>query len=342
VGGEEGVTGGGNTSRKVLVTGGGGFLGSAIVKQLLARGDDVRTYSRHRYPSLTALKVDQVQGDIAGRANLLRACRGRELVFHVAAKPGVWGAYRDYYDTNVIGTRNVITACKAQAVPFLVYTSSPSVVFDGGDMEGTDESAPYPDTYRTHYQSTKAEAERAVAKAADDHLRTIILRPHLIWGPGDNHLVPRIISRSKWLFRIGNGENLVDTVYIDNAATAHLLAADRLMAQPDLSGNIYFISQGEPIRLWDMIDRILEAGGLGPVTRSIPTWLAWWIGAVSESIYRLLRLKGEPRMTRFVAEELSSAHWFDIGAAVRDLGYQPKVSIDEGLTRLRTWLMPVK
>lgn len=324
--------------QKALVTGGGGFLGGAIVRRLLERGDAVRSFSRGIYDELDAMGVEQIQGDIHDRLDVEKACKGMDLVFHVAAKPGVWGNYEDFYRTNVIGTRNVIAGCSLHHVPRLVYTSSPSVVFDGTDMVGVDESVPYPDKYHAHYPKTKAMAEQHVAEAASRDLRTIVLRPHLIWGPGDNHLVPRIIERAKRLKRVGDGHNLVDTVYIDNAAHAHILAADSLDTNPELSGNIYFISQGEPVPLWDMVNDILKAGGLPPVKRSISRKTARIIGAILEFVYSALKLKGEPRMTRFLADELATAHWFDISAARRDLGYAPLVSTEEGLRRLEAWL----
>ena len=325
--------------QSVLVTGGGGFLGTVIVKKLLARGDSVRSFSRNRYPALQALGVDQVTGDIADPEAVTRACRGIDLVIHTAAKPGVWGAYDTYYRTNTLGAINVIDACRACGVERLVYTSSPSVVFDRGDMAGVDESVPYPDHYLTHYPKTKAMAEQAVRHAAGKNLATVCLRPHLIWGPGDNHLVPRIIARAKRLRRVGDGQNLVDTVYVDNAADAHLLAADALIKTPsDVSGRVYFISQGEPIPLWEMVDRILEAGGLGPVRRSISPAAARRIGALLEAVYTVFRIQSEPPMTRFVAEELATAHWFDITAARKELGYAPMVSTEEGLKRLSQWL----
>jgi len=324
--------------RRILVTGGGGFLGYAIVKQLAARGDNVRSFSRHTYEKLAEMNVDQIQGDIANRSDVAEACRDCDMVFHTAAKPGVWGRYKAYYHTNVVGTRNIIDACRNQHIRFLIHTSSPSVIFNGRDMEGVDESVPYPDRYDTHYQKTKAIAERMVRSASDDRLHTVILRPHLIWGPEDNHLVPRIIARADSLFQVGNGENLVDTVYIDNAAAAHLLAADRLTVQPDLSGRAFFISQDKPVKLWDMINCILKAGGREPVKRAVSRRTAWWIGAFLEGIYAVLRIRSEPKMTRFVADELATSHWFDISAARRDLGYRPAVTIDEGLSRLASWL----
>ena len=328
----------GKSLHKVLVTGGGGFLGGAIVRQLVERGDRVISFSRRLYPELEEMGVGQIQGDISDATAVEQACREIDLVFHVAAKPGVWGDYVTYYRTNVIGTRNVISACKQHNVSRLVYTSSPSVVFDGYDMEGVDESVPYPEEYHTHYPKTKAIAEQSVIAAGDEGLRTIILRPHLIWGPRDNHLVPRIIERANRLVKVGDGKNLVDTIYIDNAAAAHIQAADRLEQNHHLSGRVYFISQDDPVPLWEMVNNILNAADLAPVRRSISRNTAWMIGAALEIWYRMFKISGEPRMTRFLADELSTAHWFNISAAKKDLGYKPKISIEEGLFRLRNWL----
>lgn len=327
-----------NAPQKVLVTGGGGFLGYAIVKILADRGDHVRSLCRRFYPELAALGVEQIQGDISNYEIVEKACSGINTVYHVAAKAGVWGDYSGYYQTNFIGTQNIIDACCQQNISRLIYTSSPSVVFTGSDLEGVNESVPYPESFPTPYQETKALAEQLVVAAAHKDLLTIVLRPHLIWGPNDNHLVPRIIARANRLARVGNGKNLVDTIYIDNAAYAHILAADKLEDNPGLSGNIYFISQGEPVVLWDMINNILRAAGKKPVKRSIPRRVAWLIGLVLELIYNAFRLKGEPPMTRFVAHELATSHWFDISAAQRDLGYVPEVSTAEGLGRLQDWL----
>ena len=323
---------------KALVTGGGGFLGGAVARQLRARGDDVTSFARGDYPALAAAGIRPVRGDIRDAAAVAAACQGMDIVFHVAAKPGVWGPYKDYHDINFKGTRHIVQACRRHQVPHLVYTSSPSVVFDGADMCGVDEAVPYPARFHSHYAATKALAEQHVIAAADGDLRAVALRPHLIWGPGDNHLVPRIIARARQLIRVGDGKNLVDTVYIDNAARAHLLAADRLQADPGLSGRTYFISQDAPLPLWEMIDRILAAGDYPPVTRSMSRRTAWVIGAVLETGYGLLWIAREPRMTRFVANELATAHWFDISAAKKDLGYVPAVSTEEGLARLARWL----
>ncbi len=326
------------SGRKVLVTGGGGFLGYAISKLLAERGDSVTGFSRRFYPELESLDAEQIRGDISDKEAVENACKGKEIVFHTAAKPGVWGDYKEYYRTNVDGTVNVIEGCRKHGVSSLVHTSSPSVVFDGNDMEGADESAPYPAVFHAHYPQTKAIAEQHVLKASISGLKTIILRPHLIWGPRDNHLVPRIIERAKRLRIVGNGKNMVDTIYIDNAAYAHILAADALEKNSALSGKIYFISQGKPVPLWDMINNILKAGGMPPVTKIVDARVAALAGAFLEFLYGLLNIKSEPPMTKFVAKELAASHWFDITAAKRDLGYAPVVTTEEGLIRLEEWL----
>ncbi len=325
---------------KALVTGGGGFLGLAIVRALVARGDTVRSFSRAHYPALQALGVEQQRGDIADAGAVSVAVQGCDVVFHVAAKPGIWGAYEEYHLANVTGTANVIAACRAQGVRRLVYTSSPSVVFDGRDMEGVDESVPYPAHYEAHYPHTKAQAERLVRAANDAHLATVSLRPHLIWGPGDNHLLPRMVARARagQLRRIGSRPNLIDTVYVDNAADAHLLAADRLAPGSAVAGKVYFISQGEPVPMWEMVNRLLQAAEAPPVTRAVPVWLALLLARGFEAAHRWLKKPGEPRLTRFVVREMSTAHWFDLTAARRDLAYVPRVSIAEGMTRLRASL----
>ena len=322
----------------VLVTGGGGFLGGVIVRMMLAEGARVSSFSREIYPDLEALGVKQFEGDLRDRNAFFTASKGIDVVFHTAAKAGGWGKYQDYFDINVKGTENVIAGCRYHQVSRLIYTSSPSVVFDRGDKAGIDESAPYATRFQTHYPATKAMAEQAVRKVGRDGFATISLRPHLIWGPGDNHLVPRILNRAKRLRRIGDGSNLVDTTYIDNAAFAHVLAARKLKENRTLSGNVYFISQGTPILLWEMVDHILAAAGKDPVKGHVSPRVAWVAGAILEGIYKLLHLSSEPFMTRFGATELSTSHWFDISAARRDLGYEPKISTEAGLSRLARWL----
>ncbi|MFO7765518.1 MAG: NAD-dependent epimerase/dehydratase family protein [Pelovirga sp.] len=328
----------------ILVTGGRGFLGGAIVRMLLEQGRPVRSLARHYCPQLETAGVAQCVGDLSDPVLVEQAVKGCDLIYHVAAKAGVWGNYQDFYQANVTGTQNVINACRKQGVERLVYTSSPSVVFDGTDMEGVDETVPYPQHFHASYPQTKAQAEQLVLAANGDQLATVALRPHLIWGPGDNHLVPRILERGRTgqLRRIGKGDNLIDAVYIDNAAVAHLQAAQQLAIGSPVAGKVYFIANNEPIPLWGLVNQILAAGNLPPVTRTISARVAYLAGALLETLYKNLRLGGEPRMTRFVARELATAHWFDLSAARRDFSYRPQVSTEEGMERLRHWLQQEK
>lgn len=324
----------------VLVTGGGGFLGGAIIDQLLARGESVRSISRSAYPALEAKGVTCIQGDLADAQAVSNAAEGCELVFHVAAKAGVWGRYEDYFEANVVGTRNVIEACKTHHIPHLVHTSSPSVTFAGEDENGVDESIPYAPTFLCNYPKTKAQAEQEVLEANDGTLHTVALRPHLIWGPGDNHLVPRIVARAKAgkLKLVGDGSNRVDATYVDNAAAAHLAAADELRGDGTCAGKAYFISNDEPIAMKDLLNQILAAADLPPVTKSVPPGLAYAVGAAMEGAYRLLGKEEEPMMTRFVARQLATDHWYDISAARNDFGYTPTVTMTDGMERLEAWL----
>jgi len=322
---------------KALVTGGGGFLGGAIVRALLKNGDTVRSIQRGHYPELMELGVDAIQGDLCKADDIDAAVSGCDIVYHVAAMAGVWGDYEKYYQANVVATQNVITACKEHNIHYLVYTSTPSVVFDGASEEGIDESTPYSVNYFNAYQETKAEAEQLVLKTNDSKLKTVALRPHLIWGPGDRHLAPRVISRAQAgrLRLVGSKDHLVDSCYIDNAVAAHLLAADDLQNDANCAGKAYFISNDEPISMSELINKILAAANLSPIQKRINEHLAYYIGAVFERVYSIFRIEQEPIMTRFVAKQLSTSHWFDLSAAKQDLSYEPKINIDEGMARLK-------
>ncbi len=332
--------------KKILITGGTGSLGSALTKRLLQLGvDTVRIFSRNENKQVTMeakFHDDRLRfliGDVRDLSRLNKALEDIDVVFHAAALKHVPVVEYNPFEaikTNVEGSQNVIDACKKNQISRLIYTSSPSVVFDGSDEENINESVDYPEKYLTNYPRTKALAERMILKANQEKLATVALRPHLIWGPGDPHLVPRILKRAKAgrLRLVGIRDNLVDSTYIDNAAEAHLLAAENLSTGSACAGKAYFISNGEPIPMAELINRILAAAQLPPVTKRISPATAYLAGMFFESIYKLLHIKKEPLMTRFVARQLSSAHWFDISAARRDLGYQPRISINEGMQLL--------
>jgi len=322
---------------KVLVTGGAGFVGRAIVEMLVRQGDHVGAYQRGLYPDLESKGIRCFRGDLMDENSLQRAIAGCETVFHTAAKVSVWGKYSEFYRTNVIGTKHVIDCCRRSGVAKLVFTSSPSVVFNGVDASGIDNKAPYPSRYLSPYPATKALAERLVLAANSRELATIALRPHLIWGPGDTHIVPQLLARARagrlWL--VGDGKNVIDSTYIDNAAAAHLLAAKRLNPAAPCAGRAYFVTNGEPLPIADLLMRILTAAALTPKIPSISPRVAYVIGGGLEFVYRFLRLTKEPPITRFAVRELATSHFFDISATKRDLGYNPLISIDEGITRLR-------
>lgn len=321
---------------KALVTGGGGFLGRAIVRCLLERKARVASFSRGNYPHLREKGVATIRGDLTDFEALSKAAVGCDIVFHTASKTPPWGTRDEYYQTNVVGTENVIRVCREHEITRLVYTSTPSVVHGGGDLTGVDESLPYPDHFENHYSETKAMAEQMVLGANGEGLATVALRPHLIWGPGDPNLVPRLVLRAGQgrLFRVKGGPYMIDTVYIDNAADAHLSAADRLFPGSPIAGRPFFIAQDEPMDSGDLIDRIIGAAGYPPVNRSISPKSLYAIGALVETVYKWFRVKKEPPMTRFLANQLSTSHWFDLSAARRDLGYSPRISIEEGIDLL--------
>ncbi len=333
---------------KALVTGGGGFLGARIVKMLVERGDDVVVLGRSDYPDVAAMGAVCVKGDVADAGVVKDVVDGKDVVFHVAAKAGVWGKAADYESANVDGTQNVIDACLSRGVPRLVHTSSPSVTFDGGDAIDADNTLPYAKKHLYDYGRTKAEAERRVIAAnAQAHkkgpgvLLTTTLRPHLIYGPGDPHILPRLVARHKAgrLRIVGDGTNKIDLTYVDNGAHAHLLAADALdRPNPKNAGRAYFISDDAPVVPWQWLNTVFKELGLPPLTRSIPYPLAQAAGAVLETTWRAFDLKGEPPMTRFVAAQLGTSHHYSMKNARDDLGYEPLFDAATALAKTLPWL----
>jgi nucleoside-diphosphate-sugar epimerase len=326
---------------KALVTGGGGFLGRWIVDRLLERGDQVAIYSRGDYPELTKKGVVCHRGDLRDAGAVEQACYGNDVVFHVAALPGIWGKWKSYYETNTVGTRHVLEGARRGGVTRLIYTSSPSVVYDGEEHLNANESLPYPTDYLCNYPKSKAIAEQEILQANNTGgLYTVSLRPHLIWGPRDNHLIPRLIERARQgkLAKVGTGDNLVSMSYVENAADAHLKACDALGPGSACAGKAYFINEPHPVKLWDWIDEILALVDLPPVKKRVPVSVAKFAGALMEGVYTTLRIQSEPRMTRFLASQLSQSHTYSIQAAQRDFDYDPKVPYHEAMSRLGTWL----
>tara|TARA_Y100000589_G_C27186113_1_gene642741 strand:+ start:1682 stop:2692 length:1011 start_codon:yes stop_codon:yes gene_type:complete len=320
---------------RALITGGGGFLGSSIARLLLQEGWQVSVVGRSAYPNLEKLDINCYRIDLSRADQLHQQIEPVDVVFHVAAKAGIWGSYESYFEANVMATRHIINYCKNANIP-MIYTSSPSVIFNGRNMANADESAPYPNHYHSYYPKTKAMAEREVLQAArNGQIKACSLRPHLIWGPGDNHLIPRFLQRGKagTIAVVGDGKNLVDTVFVEDAATAHLQAAIELMKDDEISGEAFFISQDEPIALFDWINRILQQASIPPISKKIPANLAYLVGGTMECAYRILGLKSEPRMTRFLALELSTEHTFNLSKARKMLDYKPKHTMEQAFDK---------
>lgn len=327
---------------KVLVTGYGGFLGQAIVRQLLQAGYSVRGLARGAYPELAALGVETCRGDVSDRAAVFNACAGCEAVVHTAAKAGVWGPWQDYYTINTLATSHLLEAAQQAEIKAFVFTSSPSVTFAGEHQSGVDESVPYPNRWLCFYPQTKALAEQAVLTAArTSPLRTCALRPHLIWGAGDPHLFPRVIERTRQgrLRRIGSGQNLIDVVHVSAAARAHVQAVDQLLqGNQQLNGQAMFLTDGKPVPCWEWISRILSVAGVPIPQKSISFAAAYRIGTTLEGAYWALGIKREPPMTRFVAAQLAMDHYFNIERARSLLNYAPNVDTDAEFERCRHWL----
>lgn len=322
---------------KVLVTGANGFLGSHLVRQLIQRGYEVTAMTRRSDDALSGLGITTAHGDVRSLEKVLQATEGQEIVFHTASVSGIWGPWKHFYENNTVGARNVVEACRKNGVRKLVYTSSPSVTFEGQHQLNLNESAPYPKKWLCHYPHSKALAEQHVLESNEPgELLTCSLRPHLIWGPGDRHLIPRLIARARagQLRRVGDGTNQVDNIYVDNAAEAHIRAAEALADDSPVAGSAYFLSQGDPVNCWGWINEILELAGLPKIRESISFYWASRIGAALEAWHEIMNIEKEPRMTRFLAAQLAKSHYFDISRAQRDFGYYPQVSISEGMQRL--------
>jgi nucleoside-diphosphate-sugar epimerase len=303
---------------------------------LISLGYSVSTFSRNVYDEHKKYGIEIFQGDISRLEEISKACDKTDVVFHTAAKVGIWGSYNEFYEANLIGTANIIDACKKNGVKKLIFTSSASVVYDGTDLKGADETIAYPKQFASHYTNTKAQAEKLILGADSESLKTISLRPHLVWGPGDTQLIPKIIQRAKTgkLKRIGKEEFLIDNTYIDNLVDAHMLAMDKLESNPEVSGKAFFITNGKPMPVWEFLNGIIQAKGLAPVEKSISKKAALTIACALEKLYTLLKIRKAPFITPFLVHELCSHHWFSISAARQQLNYSPGIDFETGLKHL--------
>lgn len=307
---------------KVLVTGGGGFLGGAIIQALLKKNYSLRSIGRKEATHLKLQGVDVVSGDLSDPQVAKTALLGVDAVIHTAAKAGIWGSREEFYKHNYLATQNLLQEAQRANIGYFVYTSTPSVSIGKEDIGYKNESLPYAEPFLCHYAASKAQAEKAVLAASSIHFRTLALRPHLIWGKGDPHLVPTLIHKAsqKKLIQVGDGKNQVDLTHVDNAAHAHVLALEALKAGKGL-GKAYFISDDAPVNLWSWIKALLQQLGLPAVQKQISFSKAYALGSILEKCFAFR--KHPPPLTRFLAIQLGKSHYFNIQAAKNDLGYYP-------------------
>jgi 2-alkyl-3-oxoalkanoate reductase len=314
---------------RVLVTGASGMLGRATATALLERGDDVTVLQRR--PS--GLPCREVLGDVADRDVVDRAARGQDAVLHLAAKVDVTGPWAEYVTANVEGTRSIVGACRAAGVGRLVYVSSPSVAHAGTALTGFGAGPADPDGARGRYSRSKAIAEREALAADGPALAVLAVRPHLVWGPGDTQLVARIVERARTgrLPVIGTGAALIDTTYVDNAAAALVAAVD---ACGPVHGEALVVSNGEPRPVAEVIGRLCRAAGVPAPRRRVPFRAAWAAGAAVEGVWAMTGRRDVPPITRFLAEQLATAHWFDQRRTRTALAWEPHVTLEDGFARL--------
>lgn len=320
--------------KRYVVTGAGGFLGRALTKKLLDHGHQVVGLARGQYPELQGWGVATKRVDLGKpEIDLVEVLAGCEAVFHVAAKVEMWGPYAEFYSANVVATNNLLRAAKLAGVRKFIFTSSPSVIADGSNLKGVDESYPFPKHYKAFYPQTKALAENAVLQANSPDFFTVALRPHLIFGPGDQSLVPMILSKAAAgrLVQVGTGKNLSDFCFIDDCVQAHLLAEQALNSKPLSRGRAFFISQGQPVELWLWIRKVLEYHGLSLGQRALPFKIANVLAGLCEVACKFFPQIGEPLLTRFLISEMVTDHYFDIAAAKNIIGFQPKYSVWQAL-----------
>lgn len=326
---------------RALVTGGGGYVGRHVVRALLDRGDTVRVVGRRRYPEVEAWGAEGHAADLAtDDPRLAGAFTDVDVVFHVAALPPYHAPEAVFRATNVDGTRRVLEGARAAGVGRFVFTGTPSATFDGRDVEGgTEATCPYPQRYGNAYAATKAEAERMVLAANGPGLATTCVRPHLVYGPEEPHMLPRVLAlhRAGRLRVIGSGQNRVGLTHVANAAAAHLQAADALAAGGANAGKAYFVTDAEPVVLWDWLGRFVEAVGEPPIRGRVSLGLARAVGAVCEAAWTWLPLPGEPPMTPFAATNVATSHWYDLSAARTDFGYAPPVDGEAGFEATAAW-----
>lgn len=323
---------------KVLLTGGRGLIGGVTARELVARGHEVTLVQRSPSEVAGLDGITERLGDIRDAEFLRTACQGVDAVIHAAALVGIVGSWADFDSVNVRGTRTVLDVARSAGVARFVYVSSPSVAHAGRALVGAGAGPADPEAVSGHYARSKAMAEQMVLAESSATFATAAIRPHLVWGPGDQQLVGRIVDRARSgrLALIDHGRALIDTTYAANVGPALVHALERV-GRADVNGRAFVISNGEPRTVAELVARIVTAAGLAVPTRSVPFWAAYGGGALVEGVWRVARRRTEPPMTRFLAEQLATAHWFDQRETRRALDWAPTVSLEQGFTELGAW-----
>lgn len=321
---------------KVLLTGGRSLLGAEVVRALHARGDEVSVLQRHPSAVAAELGIAETLCDLNDHDAVASACAGQRAVLHLAARVGVVGTKAQFRATNIDGTRSILRAAQDAGVERFVFVSSPSVAHSGHSLVGAPAGPADPIHAKGHYSRTKAAAELDALAADAPGFATVAVRPHLVWGPGDTQLVGRIVARARGgrLPLVGGGRALIDTTYLDNAVSALVAALDHAQLA---HSRAFVVSNGEPRPVADVLGAMCRAAGLPEPHRSVPAPLAWAAGGAVEAAWALARRTDDPPMTRFLARQLATAHWFDLSATRQYLGWEPTVSLDEGFARLAQW-----
>lgn len=322
---------------RVLVTGASGFLGGAVARGLLDAGNEVTVLQR----SASGLPCRELRGDITDREVVHDAVSGADAVIHLAAKVAVAGEHAEFVRINVGGTGTLIEAARRAGVRRFVQVSSPSVAHAGSPLVGAGAAPANPATAHGSYSRTKAESEVLALAADAPGFAVVAIRPHLVWGPGDEQLVGRIIARARAgrLFLIDHGMALIDTTVVDNAVSALMASVERA-ADEGVHGRALVVSNGQPRTVNELLTRMARSAGAPEPTRSVPFTLAMMAGSVAERAWRHHprgERAGDPPMTRFLAEQLATAHWFDQRETRRVLGWEPTVGLEEGFDRLSAW-----
>ena len=321
--------------RRVLLTGATGFVGTALSSRLLELGAHVVCLSRTPRHSPHA-RVEWFEGDVEDPDAMDRATRNVDSVFHVGGMVGHYGDRASYLRANVLGTRNILAAARKNGVRSLVFTSTPSVIADGTPHFDVDESHPYSRRYQSPYSESKALAEQEVLRANSAGLRTIAIRPHMIWGPGPSHWVGglRKLSRKGMLYQMGKGTNRVGMTYMDDCVAAHIAALEAVEGDRSVGGRAFFVHGGSPVLLWQWVRELTAALSLPGIRGTLPGGVMKIAAGVCDGLVVASRGSLHFPISRYLMTELTTDHYSCIDAARKYLGYQPTISVAEGISRL--------